>query len=97
MAVAPAVQPANKEKPLLRVVLLHDKTGRIQVILAEQSMLDLKSITEQTGRDLVCVNQLQLDELCQSSRLSTLAPMPWFSKATSLHSDSVPQAVLHFQ
>lgn len=96
MAVAPAVQPANKEKPLLRVVLLHDKTGRIQVILAEQSMLDLKSITEQTGRDLVCVNQLQLDELCQSSRLSTLEPFPWLYKVTTLIDESVAQEELHF-
>jgi hypothetical protein len=96
MEAASVVLAEETETPLLRAVLLHDRTGRIQVILPENSLLDLKSIKDQTGRDLVAICKTEMQELYESKRLKKLDDFPLLNNVTTLIDESVLNEELHF-
>jgi len=76
------LNPANEVA--VRSVLLHDLTGRIQALLPERALLDLKKIKEQTGRDLVALKRDDYDQLIESKRLKRLDTQPNLFCATTL-------------
>ena len=96
MEAASAIIAEETETPLLRAVLLHDRTGRVQVILPENSLLDLKSIKDQTGRDLVAICKSEMQELYESKRLKKLEDFPILNNVTTLIDESVLAEELHF-
>ena len=57
MQAAPSIPLANKNTVTVRSILLKDSTGKVQAILPFDAMLDLKSIQDSTGRQLVAVTQ----------------------------------------
>ena len=95
MDIASTVVSESKDAALSRVVLLHDKTGRIQVILPQHAMLDLKSIQSETGRELVAVSQIEVDELYASQRLSQLIKFGELHSVTTIVDESVFAEQLH--
>lgn len=87
---AAASNPLSAQKETkVRSILLQDKTGRVQAILAEQSLLDLKSIKEQTGRDLVAVSAAELEAFYTSERLTKLSTIPELNNVTTLLDQSI--------
>lgn len=87
---AAASNPLSAQKETkVRAILLQDKTGRVQAILAEQSLLDLKSIKEQTGRDLVAVSAAELEAFYTSERLTKLSTIPELNNVTTLLDQSI--------
>lgn len=94
--VAALANTAMNENTLLRSVLLHDKTGRIQAILPAAALLDLNSIKDQTGRDLVAICHTELQGLVDANRLHRLEPHPELYRLTTLIDDSVLQEELLF-
>lgn len=89
MEVAASLPLTDPQETLVRSILLQDKTGRVQTILAKDSLLDLKSIKEQTGRDLVAVSGNDLEELISSNRLTSLAHIPELNNVTTLLDQSI--------
>ncbi|NKB34638.1 MAG: HDOD domain-containing protein [Pseudomonadales bacterium] len=96
MEAASAALPEENEAPLLRSVLLHDRTGRIQVILPENGLLDLKSIKEQTGRELVAIGKADLHELYETKRLKKLTDFPVLNNVTTIIDETVLADELRF-
>lgn len=87
---AAASRPLSAQKQTqVRSILLQDKTGRVQAILAEHSLLDLKSIKEQTGRDLVAVSAAELEAFYSSERLTKLNTIPELNNVTTLLDQSI--------
>jgi HD-like signal output (HDOD) protein/prolyl-tRNA editing enzyme YbaK/EbsC (Cys-tRNA(Pro) deacylase) len=86
---AASIPLSAKKETIVRSVLLQDKTGRVQAILAEHSLLDLKSIKEKTGRDLVAVSATELKEFYASERLTKLSNIPELNNVTTLLDQSV--------
>lgn len=84
MDVAASSPLIAQQETIVRSILLQDKTGRVQAILPEHSLLDLKSIKEQTGRDLTAVNSAELEELYASKRLSKLGNIPELNNVTTI-------------
>lgn len=87
-AVAATPLSAQKET-IVRSILLQDKTGRVQSILSQHSLLDLKSIKEQTGRDLVAVSPTELEDFYTSQRLTRLSSIPELNNVTTLLDQSI--------
>ena len=81
---AASIPLSAQKKTIVRSILLQDKTGRVQVILAEHSLLDLKSIKEKTGRDLIAVSAAELEEFYASERLTKLSNIPELNNVTTL-------------
>lgn len=96
MEAVSSIRPEKSEFPLLRSVLLHDLTGRIQVILPKNDLLDLKSITELTGRELVAVSKADMQELYESKRLKKLEEFPFLNNVTTIIDESCFNDELHF-
>jgi HD-like signal output (HDOD) protein/prolyl-tRNA editing enzyme YbaK/EbsC (Cys-tRNA(Pro) deacylase) len=87
---AAASRPLSAQKQTqVRSILLQDKTGRVQAILAEHSLLDLKSIKEQTGRDLLAVSAVELEAFYTSERLTKLNTIPELNNVTTLLDQSI--------
>jgi HD-like signal output (HDOD) protein len=84
MQAAPSIPLANKNTVTVRSILLKDSTGKVQAILPFDAMLDLKSIQDSTGRQLVAVTQNELDELYSSKRLTKMALIPRLHNVTTL-------------
>lgn len=89
MQVAEPLPLTDVKKITVRSVLLQDKTGRVQAILPVDAMLDLKSIQESTGRELVPVGLSELDELYTSKRLTQLTHMPSLNNVTTLIDEKI--------
>lgn len=81
---AASIPLSAQKETIVRSILLQDKTGRVQVILAEHSLLDLKSIKEKTGRDLIAVSAAELEEFYASERLTKLSNIPELNNVTTL-------------
>ncbi len=96
MAMEAPAALSNGADPLLRLVLLHDKTGRVQVILPAGNMLDLKAVKEETGRDLVTVRPCEIEELIDSGRLTRLDKFPFLFGVTTLADATVRENTLRF-
>ena len=96
MEAAPTLITNGDKSTLLRAVLLHDKTGRVQAILPADNMLDLKALKDETGRDLVMVGHQEMEELYDSERLTGLEQFPQLNNVTTIIDSSVVQAELHF-
>lgn len=74
----------HKEKNLLRSVLLQDMTGRIQALLPDYAMLDLRAIHEETGRELKPVNPNDQNKLYANQCLLRLKAYPILNHCTAL-------------
>lgn len=74
----------HEETNTLRSVLLQDMTGRIQALLPDDAMLDLRAIHEETGRELKAVNPNDQDKLYANQRLSRLKACPVLNHCTAL-------------
>ncbi len=81
---AASIPLSAQKETIVRSILLQDKTGRVQVIFAEHSLLDLKSIKEKTGRDLIAVSAAELEEFYASERLTKLSNIPELNNVTTL-------------
>jgi HD-like signal output (HDOD) protein/prolyl-tRNA editing enzyme YbaK/EbsC (Cys-tRNA(Pro) deacylase) len=81
---AASIPLSAQKETIVRSILLQDKTGRVQAILAEHSLLDLKSIKEKTGRDLIAVSAAELREFYASERLTKLSNIPELNNVTTL-------------
>lgn len=97
MEVAAPLQLTDPKEISVRTVLLSDKTGRVQAILAEGALLDLKSIKEQTGRDLVALSVDELEGLKSSNRLPSLESIPELYSVTTLLDQSIAAESLSIQ
>lgn len=87
---AVAATPLSPQKETsVRSILLQDRTGRVQAILSEHSLLDLKSIKQQTGRDLVAVSSAELEDFYTSERLTKLSTIPELNNVTTLLDQSI--------
>ena len=89
MEVAASIPLAESRNIKVRSILLQDKTGRVQAIVPFDAMLDLKSIQELTGRELVAVGQTELDELYTSKRLTKLGHIPCLNNVTTLIDETI--------
>ncbi|MFT4886806.1 MAG: HD-like signal output (HDOD) protein [Pseudohongiellaceae bacterium] len=87
-AAASNLLPTQRET-IVRSILLQDRTGRVQAILSEHSLLDLKNIRDQTGRDLVAVSPAELDAFYSSERLTKLSNIPELNNVTTLLDQSI--------
>lgn len=59
-----------------RSVLLQDAMGRVQVVIAADSLLDLKAVNRQLGRELHATSREELAKFCQSHSLQTVPALP---------------------
>lgn len=57
-------------------VLLQDDMGRVQVVIAADSLLDLKAVNRQLGRELQATSLAELAKFCQSHSLQTVPALP---------------------
>jgi HD-like signal output (HDOD) protein len=89
MEVAASLPLAQCRKIKVRSILLQDKTGRVQAIVPFDAMLDLKSIQESTGRELVAVSQSGLEALYASKRLTKLGHIPSLYNVTTLIDENI--------
>ncbi|MFK7863440.1 MAG: HDOD domain-containing protein [Pseudohongiellaceae bacterium] len=94
MEVAATIPMSDPREITVRMVLLGDKTGRVQAILGQDDLLDLKSIKEQTGRDLVALNAIELEELQSSNRLPSLECAPELYCLTTLLDSNISEDLL---
>jgi HD-like signal output (HDOD) protein/prolyl-tRNA editing enzyme YbaK/EbsC (Cys-tRNA(Pro) deacylase) len=59
-----------------RSVLLQDAMGRVQVVIAADSLLDLKAVNRQLGRELHATSLDELAKFCQTHSLQTVPALP---------------------
>ncbi|WP_250656458.1 aminoacyl-tRNA deacylase and HDOD domain-containing protein [Alkalimarinus coralli] len=71
--VEPQQAPQDK---VVKMVLMHDVLGRMQVILPATSLLDVDSLNTRLGRDLVALAPDDLDSLRAKYSLSSLPALP---------------------
>src|SRR5690606_34728952 len=57
-------------------VLLQDAMGRVQVVIAADSLLDLKAVNRQLGRELQATSLEELARFCQTHSLQTVPALP---------------------
>src|SRR5690606_16842064 len=57
-------------------VLLQDEMGRVQVVIAADSLLDLKAVNRQIGRELRATSQEELAKFCQTHSMQTVPALP---------------------
>ncbi len=94
MEVAASLPSAESRNIQVRSILLQDKTGRVQAIVPFDAMLDLKSIQQQTGRELVAVGPGELEELYASKRLTRLGHIPCLNNVTTLIDETIANDAL---
>lgn len=59
-----------------RSLLLQDDMGRVQVVIAADSLLDLKAVNRQLGRELRATSLDELAKFCQTHSLQTVPALP---------------------
>lgn len=59
-----------------RSLLLQDDMGRVQVVIAADSLLDLKAVNRQLGRELHATSLDELAKFCQMHSLQTVPALP---------------------
>lgn len=59
-----------------RSVLLQDSMGRVQVVIAADSLLDIKAVNRQLGRELYATSLDELAKFCQIHSLQTVPALP---------------------
>ncbi len=96
MEAAKQLSPENTSPQSLRSVLLQDCTGRIQAILPSDAMLDLRAIHEETGREFKAVSEIELAELQNSQRVSSLESFATLKHCTSIIDTSISSDTLNF-
>ncbi len=84
MEAAAKLPLAESKNVTVRSILLQDKTGRVQAIVPFDAMLDLKSIQDLTGRELVAVSATELEQLYATKRLTKLRHIPSLYNVTTL-------------
>jgi HD-like signal output (HDOD) protein len=89
MEVAASLPSVESRNIKVRSILLQDKTGRVQAIVPFDTMLDLKSIQQQTGRELVAVGHSELEDLYASKRLTRLGHIPCLNNVTTLIEETI--------
>ena len=94
-ADSPSASQQNETSPL-RSVLLQDMTGRMQALLPDNAMLDLRAIHEETGREMKAVNPNDQDKLYASHRLSRLQAFPMLNHCTALLEETAAHDELTF-
>lgn len=59
-----------------RSLLLQDDMGRVQVVIAADSLLDIKTVNRQLGRELYATSLDELAKFCQTHSLQTVPALP---------------------
>lgn len=77
------------EDRIVKMVLMHDVLGRMQVILPANSMLDVDTLNSRLGRDLVALAPNDLDSLRAKYSLSALPALPGITGLPSVVDSSV--------
>lgn len=57
-------------------VILQDEKGRVQVIIAADTLLDLKAVHRHLGRELYATSPQELEEFCQTHSLHSVPALP---------------------
>ncbi len=78
MSVIVPNQKNSEVERLVRVVLLQDIKGKLQVIVRNNHLLDLKILNNLTGRELAPVHQTAVFELTRTGKLKQLDIAPGF-------------------
>ncbi|MDP1932628.1 MAG: HDOD domain-containing protein [Gammaproteobacteria bacterium] len=78
MSVIVRSQKNSKVERLVRIVLLQDFKGKLQVIVRDNHLLDLKLLNSLTDRELVPVHQTEIFELTRTRKLKQLDIAPGF-------------------
>lgn len=77
------------EDRVVKMVLMHDVLGRMQVILPANSLLDVDQLNSRLGRDLVALAPDDLDSLRAKYSLSAIPALPGITGLPSVVDESV--------
>lgn len=89
MSSSPSGQHSPAVERLVRVVLLQDSKGKLQVIVPNNYLLDLKLLNSLTDREMEPVHQSSIFELTRSKHLRQLDVAPGFFLLPTIIEESV--------
>lgn len=82
----------------VQAVLLDDAVGALMVLFPQNQLLDLKRLTELTGRDLAAVPLKRLEQMLAKHGLKILPGIPALTSSPCLYEESlldVPSLLIH--